>query len=225
MNLGELKARVRDALQAEEDDLRYTDAKISLALNEGAQDLVVRAGCLLSQTAFETRAYDYQYALPTTCVNILRVYETEDTKRKIWPVTTRNLDDVRRNWRQHTSTKLEWYFRFSLEWMFVGPRPSTAGVEYTVTFTEDPGRNSMILDTDQPDCPVRFREALVDYAEARMLLEGGRGGEMTQRAIAKLKLYEAGVARCRDAVFHAVDRMNRFDQGWPTAADYGVVPS
>lgn len=222
MNLGELKARVRDALQAETTDLRYTDAKIGQVLNEGNQDMVVRSGCLISTGTITTVAYQYQYALPSVCVDILRFYETEDVKRKVWPLTVRHLDDTRREWRDHTGTYLEWYFRFSVELLFVGPRPATSGTDYTITYTTDPGLASMTADTHEPDMPIRHREPLVDYAVARLLLEGGRGEETAKRALAKMQTYDAGVKRLRDQVFRTHDRMNRFDQGWPTMADYGV---
>jgi len=222
MNLSELKARVRDVLQAETDDLRYTDAKIGKVLNEGNRDMVVRSGALVTTTTFDTVAYSYQYALPTDCVNILRIYETENTKQKVWPLSVRRLDTARREWRAHTSNRLEWYWRFSLDLLMVGPRPTTGGVEYTITYTQDPGATSMSSSTDAPDMPIRFHDALVEYAVGRLLIEGGRGEVVSAQAAQWFKSYEAAVIKLKQEVFKSHDRIHVFGQGWADSQQYGV---
>jgi len=222
MNLGELKARVRDNLQAETDDLRYTDAKITQTLNEGNRDMVVRSGALVAETTFTTQAYSYQYALPSDCVNILRVFETEDTRKKVWPLSVRKIDAARREWRAQTSTSIEWYFRFSMGVLMVGPRPATGGVEYTIWYTQDPGAASMSAETDQPDVPVRFRDALVEYATGRLMLEGGRGEAVAAQSAKWLKSYEAGVINLKHEIFKSHDKMHVFGQGWADSQQYGV---
>lgn len=225
MNFGELKARVRDALQVRKedlaDDLRYPDSKLSTVLNEGHRDLVVRSGCYVKTTSLTTEAYSYQYTLPADCVNILRMqHATERTK--VWPLDIRHVDSIRREWRDQTGIRLEWYHRFSLGLLFVGPRPAEAQT-YTIWYTADPGLEWYDDDEDE-DSPVasRFHPILVDYAVGRLLLEGARGEEMVQRVGERIEAYEAGVSRVRRSVFDSHDIHRRMDQGWADSANYGV---
>tara|TARA_Y100000310_G_scaffold314420_1_gene363742 strand:+ start:297 stop:968 length:672 start_codon:yes stop_codon:yes gene_type:complete len=170
VNLGEIRTRVFDRLDEDSaSPLRWTANDVDGLINDGHQLMVARTGVLVNTTPVIARADAFSYELPRDCIRVLRVFR-DSPLEKVWPVSHRELEQLRPGWRGETSTRFEWYMVFGLDEIILGPAFTTSGEAYTVTYLQDTGESYLVADSDEPVIPRRFHDSLVEYAVARALL-------------------------------------------------------
>jgi len=85
---------------------------------------------------------------------------------------------------------------------------SSGGDSYTVTYRQDLGRYPTALDTDVPEVPRRFHDALVDYAVARGLMLNA-DAEALERAAPLMENFHHQVDLLRRVAHRTPDAVSR----------------
>lgn len=170
VTLLEIKTRVWERLDEDSTSpLRYTGARVRQFVNDGLQYMVARAGARINSYTLVTSKGQIFYQLPADCITVLGV-DRVTPQEKVWPVDIRELDRSYPSWRAMMGDRAQWYLIFGMDQLVMLPLMSSGGDSYTVTYRQDVGTVATVLDTDVPEVPRRFHDALVDYAVARGLM-------------------------------------------------------
>lgn len=194
MTKAELRERTynRLGLKADQRVALDLDDTIDAYLQEGARQMIVASEALVSTHTITTVADQPVYALADDHVRVRSIYAASPV-RKLEPVHFGDIDSRRPLWPQITSDTAEEYMTFGATEVFLLPVPATAGKEYTVTYTQDPGRVVMVQNKSEPPLPARFHRFLIYYAAARYLATFGTP-KRVRRAVAYMNDYMRGLA-------------------------------
>ena len=176
MTLSELRELVYDRLDEDPDEpLRYTQADVLDYLNDGIQMYSTRVQFVVTDTTLTQEPGRLFYDLPSDCVGVISV-RSVTTGFNLIPVTFKQLDrdEYDPRWTRTESTRANAYLAFDTREIGLWPKSTAGGETYTLTYHQEVGSANLSADTDQPDLPEEYHEALVDYVVARALLSEGK---------------------------------------------------
>jgi len=174
MTLDEIRIRVWSRLDEDSDDaLRYSQADVDEAINDGIQHFCVRTGCLRASTTITQTANQLFHDLPSDLVFIARI-KSDTTNDPLVPTSARQLDAgsrrSNRDWERRLGTSADFYLPFGMDEVGLYPLSSSGTETYTLHYAQDPGTSNVSADADEPSIPLEYHEALVEYAVSRLLM-------------------------------------------------------
>lgn len=130
MNLGELRARVRNNLP-QATSVTILDSSINAEINRGVDQVNLTAECYRTDYPCNTVAGIGSYSLSTICPGYLNIwksgiwfFDSDGKSRRIWPKTKRWLDNMLINWRDASPVAVPTWVAIELDTLIFQPAPS-----------------------------------------------------------------------------------------------------
>lgn len=207
MNVAQL--RILAAKRLDEDQVSptyWTTAEFLEAFNEGQQILALMTLCLETTRTLPLTAAKPFYRLRGYFADFLVPLRVRVGGVRIRPARLDELDARNPAWQATAGTAPDRYVQLGFSFFGVTPQP-TVGTTAEITYARSPVR--MTADTDEPEVPAAYHEALIDYAIPHLVVKEG-GGPLSQ-AVPHLKRFIAEGTKLADYV-RARSLAGRYDR-------------
>ena len=204
MNRGEIRTKVLNRLNQDTDSPQYWETDhINRVINEGYINLMSHTHTMETSTTLSLIAYQHVYELAAAAFILLRMfYETTD--RLIMPISWAKLNNHDPQWVDSTDSRPRQYIFIPPNKVFLYPAV-TADSDDAITYYYTQIPSDMTADSDTPDIPEIYHDALVEFALSVALVRGGEAGSL-KRAEMYYMRYKEKVA---SLLHHTVKRSPR----------------
>lgn len=168
MNRGELREKILWRLNQDVTSPQFWEEDyINDLINEAYLNFVTKTKVLETSTSLSLIAYQNLYKLADDCFVINRMYY-ETTDKIIWPVSWSALAGHDPKWTTTTGSRPEYYVFIPPNRIFLYPQV-TADASDAVTYYYSKMTTNFTADSESPDFPAVYHDAIIEYALALAL--------------------------------------------------------
>jgi len=194
LNRGEIRNRVLWSLREEAAPLRrFSDAELNLYIDDAYVDIAEKTGVVVETVNIAVGAGQHFVPLPANTLFPLAVKDLA-ADWPIDPTTWHWIDSVDRLWIRRTRARPWVYASWGLTHILLYPAYNVAG---TINMMQAIVPVAFGQDSEEPDIPEEYHQALVHYAHHRALLKDADGPRLG-RALRQLGYYREMLEDVRD---------------------------